>query len=132
MLGDLVYAKFLTTDALIINSNETARVLMEKRGAKYSGRPLFTFLCELYVQSHSLHRNAARLNVHAMVSGGFSWNLAFMPNTDRWKRHRKWFQYGFQVKLRLDEYIPIQERETCRLLVDLSEGPNAYMDHVKR
>lgn len=55
-----------------------------------------------------------------------------MQNNDRWKRHRKWFQHGFQVKRRLDEYIPIQQRETRRLLVDLSEDSEAFMDHFKR
>lgn len=55
-----------------------------------------------------------------------------MPNTDRWKRHRKWFQHGFQVKRRLDEYIPIQQRETRRILSDLLVEPDAYMSHIKR
>ncbi|EPS93959.1 hypothetical protein FOMPIDRAFT_48847 [Fomitopsis schrenkii] len=114
--GDVVYARFVANDVLIVNSAAAARVLMEKRGAKYSGRPLFTniFLCTYY------------------SSGGFSWNLAFMPNTDRWKRHRKWFQHGFQVKRRLDEYIPIQQRETRRILSDLLVEPDAYMSHIKR
>jgi len=46
--GDVVYARFLTKDVLIINSAAAARVLMEKRGAKYSGRPPCTYirLCE--------------------------------------------------------------------------------------
>ena len=50
-LGNVVYARFLATDVLIVNSAEAARTLMEKRGAKYSGRPRFTFLCELYAHS---------------------------------------------------------------------------------
>ena len=55
--GDLVYAKLLTTDVLIVNSNQTAQALMEKRGAKYSGRPFFTFLCELYVRSRLVYQH---------------------------------------------------------------------------
>lgn len=53
VLGDVVYARFVANDVLIVNSAAAARVLMEKRGAKYSGRPLFTFLCELHVYFQS-------------------------------------------------------------------------------
>ncbi|KAI0720646.1 cytochrome P450 [Fomitopsis betulina] len=109
--GDIVYARFFGNDVLVVNSTETARVLMEKRGAKYSSRPPFTFLCEL---------------------AGFSWNAGFMRDTDRWKRHRRWFQYSFQVKRRLDEYVPIQQRETRRLLYNLLVTPDAYMSQIKR
>ncbi|KAH9834639.1 cytochrome P450 [Rhodofomes roseus] len=109
--GDMVYARFLTRDVLIINSAEAARELMEQRGAKYSGRPLFTYICDL---------------------GGFSWNIGFITNDDRWKRHRRWFQHSFQTKDLLDGYVPIQQRETRRLLADLVREPSAFMDHLKR
>ncbi|KAH9917080.1 cytochrome P450 [Fomitopsis serialis] len=109
--GDVVYARLLTKDVLIINSAAAARALMEKRGAKYSGRPPCTYLNDL---------------------SGFSWNIGFMQYDDRWRRHRRWFQNGFQVKKRLDSYVPIQQRETRRFLVDLLREPDAFMDHFKR
>ncbi|KAH9917064.1 cytochrome P450 [Fomitopsis serialis] len=109
--GDVVYARLLTKDVLIINSAAAARALMEKRSAKYSGRPHFTYIRDL---------------------GGFSWTLGFMQYDDRWRRHRRWFQNGFQVKKRLNSYVPIQQRETHRFLVDLLREPDAFMDHFKR
>ncbi|KAI0720650.1 cytochrome P450 [Fomitopsis betulina] len=109
--GDIVYAKFLGNDMLIVNSTDAARELMEKRGAKYSSQPLFIFLCDL---------------------AGFSWNTGFTQDTGRWKRHCKWFQDGFQAKRRLNEYIPIQQRETRRVLYNLLVDTDAYMSHIKR
>ena len=51
---------------------------------------------------------------------------------DRWRRHRKWFQAGFQVKRRLDSYVTVQQRETRRLLADLLREPEAFLSHFKR
>ena len=125
-----MYARFLSTDVLIINSAEAARILMEKRGAKYSGRPVFTFLCDLYVCSLMLLSD--HIHLRCICRSGFAWNFGFMPNNDHWKRHRRWFQNTFQAKRRLDDHIPIQRRETHRLLAGLASEPDAYMSHIKR
>ena len=55
-----------------------------------------------------------------------------MTYGERWKRHRKWFQQAFQSKKNLDSYVPIQEREQARLLLELLHEPAAYGAHVKR
>ena len=45
--GDVVFAKFFRTPAVILNSKTAAIDLMEKRSAKYSDRPRFILLKEL-------------------------------------------------------------------------------------
>lgn len=47
IVGDVIYAKFLRQPVIILNSAQAALDLMEKRGAKYSGRPRFVYLSEL-------------------------------------------------------------------------------------
>ena len=45
--GDVVFAKFFRTPAVIVSSKQAAIELMEKRSAKYSDRPRFILLKEL-------------------------------------------------------------------------------------
>ena len=45
--GDIVFAKFFRTPAIILNSKEAAEELLEKRSAKYSDRPRFILLNEM-------------------------------------------------------------------------------------
>ena len=47
--GDVIYARFFSTPVLVLNSVDACRALMDKRGAKYSGRPPFTFHNEMCV-----------------------------------------------------------------------------------
>jgi hypothetical protein len=49
MLGDVVYARILGKEMIILNTQQAARDLMEKRSAIYSDRPRFVLLGELYV-----------------------------------------------------------------------------------
>ena len=47
LAGDVVFAKFFRTPAVVLNSKAAAIELMEKRSAKYSDRPRFILLKEL-------------------------------------------------------------------------------------
>lgn len=46
-IGDVVFARFFRTPAIILNSREMAEELLEKRSAKYSDRPRFILLNEM-------------------------------------------------------------------------------------
>lgn len=46
-VGDLVGLKILGTHILVLNSPKVMYDLLEKRGGKYSGRPIFTVVGEL-------------------------------------------------------------------------------------
>ena len=45
--GEIIYVRFFQRPVIILNSARAAQDLMEKRGAKYSGRPPFTYTTEL-------------------------------------------------------------------------------------
>lgn len=48
--GDLMYLEFFGKPTIVINSQEIAHELLEKRGAKYSDRPRMVTLAEMYVR----------------------------------------------------------------------------------
>ena len=51
LTGGLVFAKLFQTPAIIINSYDVARDLMEKRSGNYSDRPRFILIVEMYVHT---------------------------------------------------------------------------------
>ncbi len=52
-VGDVIYLKLFRTPAIILNSLESARELLDKRSAKYSDRTRAVLLAELFVFSSS-------------------------------------------------------------------------------
>ncbi|KAH9834654.1 cytochrome P450 [Rhodofomes roseus] len=108
--GDVVYARVLNRAALILNRASTARALLERRGAKYSGRPYTTFVRDIV---------------------GWS-QLVNMPYTDQWRRHRRWFQTALQARNALNAHEPLQYAEVQNLLRDLLREPEGVLKHVKR
>ena len=46
LLGDIIFAKLFHKPAIIINSLDVARDLLEKRSVNYSDRPAFVLLEE--------------------------------------------------------------------------------------
>jgi hypothetical protein len=46
-IGDVVSLQGLGQSIIILNSQESIRELLEARGARYSDRPVFTFLGEM-------------------------------------------------------------------------------------
>ncbi|TFK84485.1 cytochrome P450 [Polyporus arcularius HHB13444] len=109
--GDVVFAKFFRTPAVILNSKEAAVELMEKRSAKYSDRPPFILLKDLM---------------------GWDSVLNNLPYGERFRKHRKWLQDAFASKAVVMGYRPIQRRETYMLLSGLCDSPEHFMDHLKR
>ncbi|KAH9829577.1 cytochrome P450 monooxygenase [Rhodofomes roseus] len=108
--GEVVYARVLNKATLILNRASTARTLLEKRGAKYSGRPHTTFVTDIV-----------------------GWTqLVNMPYTDQWRRHRRWFQTALQARNALNAYEPLQYAEVQNLLLDLLREPEGAVRHVKR
>ncbi|KZT03453.1 cytochrome P450 monooxygenase [Laetiporus sulphureus 93-53] len=109
--GDLVYAWFFRTPALVINSLEAAQDLMERRSANYSDRPRFVYMGEL-----------------------MGWKAIFtlMSTDTHFRRHRKWMQNAFQDKAALFRYRPVQQREVFVLLAGLLAAPERYSAQFRR
>ncbi|KAK7679980.1 hypothetical protein QCA50_016926 [Cerrena zonata] len=109
--GGIVFAKLFRTPAIVINSYEVARDLLEKRSGNYSDRPRFILFVELMGW-----RNA----------------LTNIPYGDKFRLHRKWMQNAFQTKESLDSYREIQRREVGRFLSNVSLTPHAWSSHFTR
>ncbi|KAH9834659.1 cytochrome P450 [Rhodofomes roseus] len=108
--GDVIYARFFSTPVIVLNSIDACRALMDKKGAKYSGRPPFTFHNEI-----------------------IEWrNLVLMQYTDQWRRHRRWYRAAFESKAVVDTYRPLQMSEAHKLLADLLQNPEQFMLHIKK
>ncbi|KZT66772.1 cytochrome P450 [Daedalea quercina L-15889] len=108
--GDLVYARFFSTPVLVLNRLHTARALLEKRGAKYSSRPPFVYQKDIVQFDH----------------------LILMSYTDRWKRHRRWFQNALLARNMLNTYESMQRNEVQKMLRDILHDPGAALAQVKR
>ncbi|TFY56487.1 hypothetical protein EVJ58_g7612 [Rhodofomes roseus] len=119
--GDVVYARVLNRAALILNRASTARALLERRGAKYSGRPYTTFVRDMCAPATSADA------------------LTMLKSADRtlrrmhpWRRHRRWFQTALQARNALNAHEPLQYAEVQNLLRDLLREPEGVLKHVKR
>ncbi|KZT03589.1 cytochrome P450 [Laetiporus sulphureus 93-53] len=78
--GDVVSARFFRTPALVINSLQAARDLLERRSATYSDRPRFVYM-------------GALMGWKAMIT---------LRSTDiRFRRHRTWMQSALKDKAAL-------------------------------
>ncbi|KZT69358.1 cytochrome P450 [Daedalea quercina L-15889] len=108
--GDLVYARFFRTPVLILNRIHTARALLEKRGAKYSSRPSFTYQRDIVHFDH----------------------VIIMPYSDRWRRHRRWFQNALLTRNTLSTYEPMQRREVQTMLHDILHDSEGALAHIRR
>ncbi|CCM02057.1 uncharacterized protein FIBRA_04133 [Fibroporia radiculosa] len=111
LIGDIVFARLFQTPVLVLNSVEVARLLLEKRGSKYSDRPRFVKLLDVI---------------------GWTYNFSLRAYEDPdWRRQRKWFQAAFQARNGLNRYRSLQQDRVQALMRNLVESPEAFMGHVK-
>ncbi|PCH43251.1 cytochrome P450 [Wolfiporia cocos MD-104 SS10] len=109
--GDVVYARLFRTPTIILGTLQTARDLMDKRSAKYSGRPRSVMLKEM-----------------------LDWDrlMVVLDYGDLWRKHRKWIQGSFNDKASLLAWQVVQRREVCVLLSLLLSKPESFLQHLKR
>ncbi|KAH9936920.1 cytochrome P450 [Amylocystis lapponica] len=109
--GDLIFARFFRTPALIINSLRVAQDLMEKKSAYYSDRPSFISLVDLI---------------------GYDSSIVFFPYGERFRRHRRWIHDALEGKDKLQTIRALQRREAYNLLSGLMQTPHAFRTHLQR
>ncbi|KAH8093154.1 cytochrome P450 [Cristinia sonorae] len=108
--GEIVYARLFRTPAIIINSLQAARDLLEKQSANYSDRPSFTLIGDL-------------MDMHGL--------LPFLPYGPRFRKARKWFYSAFHPQVAV-KYQTFQRREANIVLDGLLQDPAAYSKHFTR
>ncbi|KAH7908437.1 cytochrome P450 [Hygrophoropsis aurantiaca] len=106
--GDLVYSRVLSLDIIVINSEDVAKELLDKRSHNYSDRPLWP-VNQLF---------------------GLSLISALLPYGDVWRLHRRILHQAFRPAIAAS-YVPIQVRKSRELLLNLYDSPEHYEEHVK-
>ncbi|KAG2069067.1 cytochrome P450, partial [Suillus decipiens] len=107
--GDLVFARILDQNVLVINSQHVARALLDKRSAIYSDRPYIATLepCVLLIFTYSI-------------------NLMFRQ---MWlRRCRRLFHQTFRPNSAF-KFRPMQIRRAREMIVNLIEDPQHYHSH---
>ncbi|KAG2069064.1 cytochrome P450 [Suillus decipiens] len=104
--GDLVFARILDQNAIVINSQHVARALLEKRSAIYSDRPY----------------------IATAEPCGWSISFAIIGYNDEWRRCRRLFQQTFRPDSAL-KFRPMQMRRAREMIVNLVDDPEHYHSH---
>ncbi|QRW10686.1 cytochrome P450 family protein [Ceratobasidium sp. AG-Ba] len=108
--GDIVYARVLNQDIVILNSYDTAVELLERRSAIYSTRP------------------------HLVMAGdliGWAYGTALLPYGDRLKRSRKLLHDGMSLKA-MEDLWPLLEREALKYIRRLADTPEEFAQHIRQ
>ncbi|KAH7928071.1 cytochrome P450 [Leucogyrophana mollusca] len=106
--GDLIYARFLNQDVVIVNTEKMAKDLMEKRSQTYSDRPY----------------------IATLEPFGWSFNFAFMPYGDQWRLCRRLFHQTFRAEAALN-FLPMQLGKAHQLLTNLIDDAGSYIAHME-
>ncbi|KAH7884345.1 cytochrome P450 [Phlebopus sp. FC_14] len=106
--GDIYRVRLLTQDAIIVNSLDHAKALLEQRSQIYSSRPY----------------------IAAVDILDCKWNLAFAPYGDRWRLRRRVFQQPLRPE-GLVTYRPVQLRCARELVKNMIEAPAKYAEHLE-
>ncbi|KAH7889232.1 cytochrome P450 [Phlebopus sp. FC_14] len=106
--GDVFRVRLLTENAIVLNSLETAKLLLEQRSHIYSSRPHLAVIDLL----------------------GTNWNTGFLPYGDKLRLQRKVFQPALRAE-GVVVHRPIQLRRARELVKNLLEGPSEYKEHFE-
>ncbi|KAJ8583483.1 cytochrome P450 [Rhizopogon salebrosus TDB-379] len=105
--GDMVYMRLFGQENIIINSEETARDLLEHRSQNYSDRP----------------------EIATIELLGVDYNTSFMRYNSRWRLQRKMLQQSFRQDV-VFNFRSMQAGKTHELLLNLLEAPLEYPKHL--
>ncbi|KAG2149337.1 cytochrome P450 [Suillus clintonianus] len=106
--GDIVYARLLNKPVIVINSEEVAKDLFERRSAIYSDKP--------------------QSIVYESFASDF--NAGLMPHGDRWRLHRRIFHQAFR-QTETPTYHAVQIRCAHKMLFSFLQDPGNYLSHVR-
>ncbi|KAG1864133.1 cytochrome P450 [Suillus subalutaceus] len=106
--GDIIYARFLNKPVLVVNSEEVAKDLFDRRSSIYSDRP------------------------QSIVYGAFAsdFNMGFMPYGNRWRLHRRIFHQAFHQAV-IPAHHDVQLRSAHKMLFNLLQDPSNYPSHFQ-
>ncbi|KAG1734443.1 cytochrome P450 [Suillus paluster] len=104
--GDLVFARILNQEVVVINSQRVAEALLDKRSRIYSDRPYLATLEPF----------------------GLSIDFAFIGYGDEWRLCRRFFHQTFRPESAV-RFLPMQMRRAREMAVNLIHDPQHYHSH---
>ncbi|KAH7907808.1 cytochrome P450 [Hygrophoropsis aurantiaca] len=105
--GDIFSIRLFNQDVIVINSEEIAKDLLEKRSSNYSDRPFLPTLKPF----------------------GWDLNFAFTPYGNEWRLARRFFHQSFRAEA-APNFHPVQMRKAILMLHALLETPQNFVDHL--
>jgi len=109
--GVLTYLDVAGLPILVLNSQDAAVDLLEKRAAIYSDRPRFVMTAELC---------------------GMQWGTALKPYGPELKKHRQLLNHSLRPRVVQQDFVPLQERFTYKFARSLLDDPIKFSDHAHR
>ncbi|EGN99267.1 hypothetical protein SERLA73DRAFT_182184 [Serpula lacrymans var. lacrymans S7.3] len=106
--GDIVYSRLLNQSIIILNSEKSAKALLDQRSYNYSDRP--------YMATTDFI--------------GWTFNSVMIRYSNRWRVHRRIFHQAFRPDAAIN-YRPIQMSKVHQLLQNLLESPGDYDRHLQ-
>ncbi|KIJ19362.1 hypothetical protein PAXINDRAFT_7846 [Paxillus involutus ATCC 200175] len=106
--GDIMYTHILNQEIIVLNSEEVAVELLEKRSRKYSDRPLFA-TADLF---------------------GWEWSSSFARYGPRFRQHRRLYHQIFHANAALS-YRPRQLQTAYEMLMHILDDPTHYAKHFE-
>lgn len=127
-LGDIIRLKVFRRSLIILNSQEVASDLLEKRCTIYSDRPRFPML-ELYVQRSYFLDASVTLSICSM--GWTTGPLAFLNYNRDFHDTRKVFQSQLSRQASA-VYQESQTRQALILMQNILKSPDKLETHLQR
>ncbi|KIJ19370.1 hypothetical protein PAXINDRAFT_7853 [Paxillus involutus ATCC 200175] len=106
--GDILYTQILGQEIIVLNSEEVAINLLEKRSRKYSDRPGFA-TADLF---------------------GWEWSSPLTQYGPRFRQHRRLYHEFFRASASLS-YRPRQLQAAHEMLTRIRNNPTHYAEHIE-
>ncbi|KIJ19369.1 hypothetical protein PAXINDRAFT_7852 [Paxillus involutus ATCC 200175] len=103
-----MYTHILNQDIIVLNSEEVAVELLDKRSIKYSDRPLFA-TADLF---------------------GMEWAAALENYGPRFRQHRRFYHQNFRASAAVS-YRPRQLQVAYEMLTHILDDPTHYAEHFE-
>jgi hypothetical protein len=109
-LGDIMYLNVLQQPILVVSSAKIAIDLLEKRGAIYSDRPLYTLAGEM---------------------AGYNQVLTLLPYGPDSRLQRKILHKYLGTRQEIDKFVPLLELENHWLLRRVLDEPDGLVEFLR-
>ncbi|KAJ8081845.1 hypothetical protein PM082_007691 [Marasmius tenuissimus] len=107
--SDIVHFEAFGTQVVVINSQQAAKDLFDKKGALYGDRPRMTMINEIV---------------------GLDWHFGFMLQGSAWTTHRKIFSKDFNSAV-VSKFYPQEVKWNRIFLKNLLKDPQSFLTHTQ-